>query len=113
MSHPLDVTDSTFEQEVLLADKPVVVDFWATWCGPCRTIGPILAEIATEHHDRLKVVKVNIDEHQTYAAKHGVTSIPTMIVFRDGEAVDKIVGALPKRTLVSRLERHFAAAPVE
>ena len=107
MGKPIDVTDSTFEQEVIQAETPVLVDFWASWCGPCRTIGPILSEIAAEQADRVKIAKVNIDENQEYAGQLGVTSVPTMVVFKGGQPVDRLIGALPKRTIVDRLEAHL------
>lgn len=109
MAKPVEATDASFDQEVIQADKAVLVDFWAVWCGPCRMIGPILEEIATEEAERLKVVKVNIDDNYENAGKYGVTSVPTMVLFKDGQMVDKIVGALPKRTLVDRLSRHIGA----
>ncbi|HEV2108198.1 MAG TPA: thioredoxin [Thermomicrobiales bacterium] len=105
MSTPIDVSDSTFEKEVLQSDKLVLVDFWAEWCGPCRAIAPVLKEIAAEQEDRLKVAKVNIDENQQYAAQFGITSIPTMMLFKDGQKVDQIVGALPKRSITDRIEQ--------
>ena len=108
MSAPVDVTDGTFEQEVLQADKLVLVDFWAEWCGPCRAIAPVLKEIAAEQEERLKVAKVNIDENQQYAAQFGITSIPTMMLFKDGQKVDQIVGALPKRSITERIEAQTA-----
>jgi len=108
VSKPIEVTDGTFEAEVIKADKVVLVDFWAPWCGPCRAVGPILAEIATEREDDLKVVKVNIDDNPRYAMKLGVMSVPTMVVFKDGKPVDKLIGALPKRAIVDRLESHLA-----
>ncbi|MDP9357052.1 MAG: thioredoxin [Chloroflexota bacterium] len=108
MTQPIDVTDGTFEQEVLKADQPVLVDFWASWCGPCRAISGILKEIATEQQDRVKIAKVNIDEHTQYAAQLGVTSLPTLVVFKGGQPVDRIIGALPKRSIVDRLEPHLA-----
>ena len=107
MSKALHVTDATFDQEVLQAEKPVLVDFWASWCGPCRAIGSVLEEIATEHEDRLKVVKVNIDEEQTYAARLGITSVPFLVVFKGGQPVDRIVGAFPKRAIVDVVSRHM------
>ena len=106
MPKPVEANDATFEQEVVRADKPVLVDFWASWCGPCRMLGPILEEIASEQPDRLKVVKVNIDENHENAFKCGVTSVPTMVLFKDGQVVDLIVGAMPKRAIADRLERH-------
>lgn len=107
MSKPVEVTDSTFDQEVVKADKPVLVDFWAPWCGPCRMVGPVLAEIAEEEQARVKIVKVNVDENQQYASQLGVFNIPTMIVYKDGKPVDKIIGAMPKAQLLDRLSPHM------
>jgi thioredoxin 1 len=112
VSKPIEVTDETFETEVLKADKPVLVDFWAPWCGPCRTIGPMLAELAEERKDDLKIVKVNIDDNLQYAFKLGVLSVPTMVLFKDGQPIDKMVGAFPKRSVVERIKPHLATAPV-
>ena len=109
MAQPIEVTDGTFETEVIKSDKTVLVDFWAPWCGPCRAVGPILAEIASEHESVLKVVKVNIDDNQQYAFKLGVMSVPTMVVFKDGEPVSKFAGAMPKRLIMAKVEPHMAA----
>ena len=97
------VTDGNFAAEVLESETPVLVDFWAEWCGPCRVVAPILEEI-NEEQDNLRVVKLNVDENQETAARYDVMSIPTMIVFRNGEVATKIIGAMPKRRLVQELE---------
>ncbi len=108
MATPLEITDDTYKQEVIDADKPVLVDFWAPWCGPCRIVGPVLAEIANEQEERVKVVKINVDENQKYAGQLSVFSIPTMILYKDGQPVDTIVGAIPKQQILDRLEPHLA-----
>ena len=93
------VTESSFEQEVLQSDKPVLVDFWAEWCGPCHAVSPILERIAAEREDELRLVKVNIDEEQELAIRYGVQSIPTMILFKGGEPAAAAIGAQPKGAL--------------
>ncbi|WP_017624938.1 thioredoxin [Nocardiopsis chromatogenes] len=98
------VTDATFEEEVLKSDKPVLVDFWAEWCGPCRQVAPILEELAKEHGDKLTIVKLNIDEQPNTTREYGIMQIPTMNVFKDGEVVKQIMGAKPKRALLKDLE---------
>ena len=96
---PTDVTETTFEQEVIQSDKPVIVDFWAEWCGPCHAIAPVIDKIAAERDGELKVVKVNIDEEQALAMRYGIASIPTVVLFRDGEPAAAAVGAQPKQAL--------------
>jgi thioredoxin 1 len=103
----IDVTEGTFDVEVLESETPVIVDFWAPWCGPCRVVSPILEELNTERED-LRVVKVNVDENQAIAARYDILSIPTMILFKNGEIAKKVIGALPKARLVAEFEPALA-----
>ena len=102
-----EVTAATFDQDVLAASKPVLVDFWATWCGPCRALGPVVEEIGNEMADRLTVLKCNVDEQGEIAQRYGIMSIPTLILFKGGEAVHTMVGNKPKAAIVAELEANL------
>ena len=108
MGNLLNTTDATFDTDVLASDKPVLVDFWATWCGPCRAMAPILDEIATEHGEKLQVVKLDTDANPGITARYGITSIPTMNVYVGGELIKSITGAKPKQVLVKELADYLA-----
>lgn len=110
MSKPIELSDDKFESEVLQSDQPVLVDFWAPWCGPCRVVGPVVEELAGEYEGRLKVAKVNTDDNQLNAGKLGIQGIPTLIFFRDGKEVDRVVGAAPKAALKQRIDQVLGAA---
>ncbi len=100
----INVTDANFEEIVLKSDKPVLVDFWAEWCGPCRMVGPIVEELAKEYDGKAVVTKMNVDENAEVTAKYGIRNIPTILFFKNGEIVDKTVGALPKGKLAEKLD---------
>ncbi|MGC8740073.1 MAG: thioredoxin [Candidatus Sumerlaeaceae bacterium] len=103
-----ELSDATFDTEVLRSSVPYLVDFWAPWCGPCRMVAPIIEELAQEYAGKLKVGKLNVDDHQQTAARYGVASIPTIMLFKNGQLVDRIVGALPKPMLKEVIDRHIA-----
>jgi thioredoxin 1 len=104
---PVELTEETFNQEVLKATMPVLVDFWAAWCGPCKMIAPIVEELATEYEGKVKIGKVDVDNHQKIAMQYGIRSIPTLLMFNGGKVVEQIVGAAPKKTLVEKLTKHL------
>ena len=108
MSKPVTITDDSFEKEVLQSDKTVIVDFWATWCGPCKMIAPILEELAEEMGDQIKVAKLDVDSNNKTAGKYNIMSIPSLLFFRNGEVVDQVIGAVPKSHLLARLEKVLA-----
>lgn len=103
----VELSDSNFEEEVINSDLPVLVDFWAPWCGPCRAITPIVEEVSSAYKEQLKVGKVNVDENQETTMKFGIRSIPTLIVFKGGEAIEQIIGAVPKGEIERAIEKAF------
>lgn len=107
MSSAASVTDATFQQEVLESKVPVLVDFWAPWCGPCRMVAPVVDEIAQQYDGQIKVVKLNTDENPNVASKYGIRSIPTLMIFKEGQRVDMVVGAVPKSTLATTVEKYI------
>ena len=108
MSNPASpVTDSNFKQEVLESKIPVLVDFWAPWCGPCRMVAPVVEDISKQYEGQVKVVKLNTDENPNVASQYGIRSIPTLMIFKGGERVDMVVGAVPKTTLANTLEKYI------
>jgi thioredoxin 1 len=107
VAKPIEVTDKTFEDLVLKADLPTLVDFWAVWCGPCKMIAPVLEEIAQEYDGQLQVTKLDVDHNNDSAFKYGVMSIPTLILFKDGQPAERIVGFMPKEKLLLRIKPHL------
>lgn len=101
-------TDQNFDQEVLKSDKPVLVDFWAVWCGPCRMIAPVIEELANDYDGKAKIAKLNVDENPQVSMKYGIRSIPTLLIFKNGEVVDQIVGAVPKNVIDGKLKLQLA-----
>ncbi|NBC28333.1 MAG: thioredoxin [Bacteroidetes bacterium] len=108
MSNTVEFTDNNFSDEVESSSKPVLVDFWAEWCGPCRMVGPVVDEIAGEYDGKAKVGKVNVDNNPNISVKYGIRSIPALLIFKDGEVVDQIVGAVPKAQIKKQLDAQLA-----
>lgn len=102
----LEITDANFDSEVINSDKPVLIDFWAVWCGPCKLIAPVVEEISNEYTGKFKVGKMDIDNNPNVAMKYGIRSIPTLLIFKDGKVVDQIVGAVPKNVITSKMDAH-------
>ncbi len=109
MAKPIETSDATFEAQVVKSATPVVVDFWAVWCGPCRMIAPVVEELATEYDGRVTFAKLNVDDNPQVSMKYGIRSIPTLLVFKNGKPIDQIVGAVPKREVQRRVEAALAA----
>ncbi len=108
MTKPVDVSDQDFTEKVIEADKPVLVDFWAEWCGPCRMVAPIVEELASEYEGKVDFTKLNVDFNPTVATTFGIRSIPTLLVFKGGKPVDQVIGAVPKAEIKKRLEAALA-----
>jgi thioredoxin 1 len=106
---PIEITDDTFKKEVLESDTPVLIDFWAVWCGPCKMVAPVVEEIAKEYDGKLKVGKIDVDNNPQVTMQFGIRSIPTLMVFKQGKVVEQVIGALPKRNLLDKVTPHLTA----
>lgn len=104
----IEINDSNFEQEVLNSEQPVVVDFWAPWCGPCRKMGPVLDELSSEFMNKVKFVKINTDENLKTAQDYAISGLPSLLVFKNGKALERLVGLIPKSTIISNIEKHIS-----
>jgi thioredoxin 1 len=105
MSKPIEITDANFEEEVINSEVPVLIDFWAIWCGPCKVIAPVVEEIASEYEGKIKVGKLDVDHNPNSAVQYGIRSIPTLLIFNDGKVSDQLIGALPKAQIVERVQK--------
>ena len=108
MSNPIIFTDDNFDAEVVKSDQPVLVDFWASWCGPCRMVAPIVEELVSEYDGRAKVAKLDVDAAQKTAGEYGIRSIPTLLIFKDGKVADQVIGAVPKTQITEKLDKVLA-----
>ncbi len=108
--HPMEFTDANFQQEVINSDIPVIIDFWAVWCGPCKMIAPFIEEIAGEYEGKIKVGKLDVDNNPNVSMQYGIRSIPTLLIFRDGKVVDQIMGAVPKNMITAKLDAQLQVA---
>ena len=108
--HPMEFTDANFQQEVISSDIPVIIDFWAVWCGPCKMIAPFIEESAGEYEGKIKVGKLDVDNNPNVSMQYGIRSIPTLLIFRDGKVVDQIMGAVPKNMITAKLDAQLQVA---